>query len=106
VSWDEALDYIAKRMRAVGPEAVGLWAGHGGFTPGGTITVQMMQRFANMYTCSHVMPPVPHPSLAASKLNLPQKETPPRGARAFSLGSRHRKWEEAVKRSDYAKGRV
>jgi hypothetical protein len=48
-------------------------------------------------------------SLAASKLNLPQKETPPRGARAFSLfslGSRHRKWEEAVKRSDYAKGRV
>jgi anaerobic selenocysteine-containing dehydrogenase len=45
-SWDEALDFIAKRMRAVGPEAVGLWAGHGGFTPGGAVTVQMMQRFS------------------------------------------------------------
>jgi len=33
VSWDQALDFIVKRMRVVGPEAVGLWAGHGGFTP-------------------------------------------------------------------------
>src|SRR4029450_7364911 len=41
-SWDEALDFITKRMRAVGSEA--LWAGHGGFTPGGAVTVQMMQR--------------------------------------------------------------
>jgi len=40
VSWDEALDFIVKRMRAVGPEAVGPWAGHGGFTPGGAVTVQ------------------------------------------------------------------
>src|SRR5262244_1969169 len=45
VSWDEALDFIVKRMRAVGPEAVGLWAGHGGFTPGSAVTVQMMQPF-------------------------------------------------------------
>jgi anaerobic selenocysteine-containing dehydrogenase len=38
---------IVKRMRAVGPEAVGLWAGHGGFTPGSAVTVQMMNRFSN-----------------------------------------------------------
>src|SRR5689334_17163691 len=36
-------------MQKVGPEASGLWAGHGGFTPGSTVTVQMMQRFANIY---------------------------------------------------------
>jgi anaerobic selenocysteine-containing dehydrogenase len=51
VSWDEALDFIARRMRKVGPEAVGLWAGHGGFTPGSAVTVQMMQRFSNIYGC-------------------------------------------------------
>jgi anaerobic selenocysteine-containing dehydrogenase len=51
VSWDEALDFIVKRMRAVGPEAVGLWTGHDGFTPGGAVTVQMMNRFSNMYGC-------------------------------------------------------
>ena len=51
VSWDEALDFIVRRMRKVGPEAVGLWAGHGGFTPGSAVTVQMMQRFSNIYGC-------------------------------------------------------
>jgi len=51
VSWDEALDFIARRMRTVGPEAVGLWAGHWGFTPGSTVTVQLMQRFSNIYGC-------------------------------------------------------
>jgi hypothetical protein len=56
VSWDEALDFISRRMRKVGPEAVGLWAGHGGFTPGSTVTVQMMQRFANMYGCQNWHP--------------------------------------------------
>src|SRR5437762_4519422 len=29
VSWDEALDRIVARMRAAGPPAVGVWAGHG-----------------------------------------------------------------------------
>jgi anaerobic selenocysteine-containing dehydrogenase len=56
VSWDEALDFMAKRMRAAGPEAVGLWAGHGGFTAGGAMTVQLMQRFANMYGCQNWHP--------------------------------------------------
>jgi anaerobic selenocysteine-containing dehydrogenase len=51
VSWDEALDFMAKRMRAVGPEAVGLWAGHGAFTTGSAISVQLMHRFAEMYGC-------------------------------------------------------
>jgi anaerobic selenocysteine-containing dehydrogenase len=51
VSWDEAFEFILMRMRKVGPEAVGLWAGHGGFTPGSAVTVQMMQRFSNMYGC-------------------------------------------------------
>jgi anaerobic selenocysteine-containing dehydrogenase len=49
VSWDEALDFIVKRMQAVGSEAVGVWAGHGGFTTGSAVTVQMMQRFSNIY---------------------------------------------------------
>jgi anaerobic selenocysteine-containing dehydrogenase len=58
VSWDEALDFIVRGMRKVGPEAVGLWAGHGGFTPGSAVTVQMMQRFANinMYGCQNWHP--------------------------------------------------
>jgi anaerobic selenocysteine-containing dehydrogenase len=51
VSWDEALDFMAKRMQAAGPQTVGLWAGHGGFTPGSAVTFQMMQRFANLYGC-------------------------------------------------------
>src|SRR3954467_1065988 len=37
VSWDEAIAFIAGRMTKVGPEATGLWAGHGSFTPGGAI---------------------------------------------------------------------
>ena len=56
VSWDEALDYVAKRMQAAGPEAVGLWAGHGAFANGSTMTVQLMQRFANMYGCQNWHP--------------------------------------------------
>jgi len=56
VSWDEALDFIAKQMRSAGPEAVGLWAGHGGFTAGSAMTVQLMQRFANIYGCQNWHP--------------------------------------------------
>ena len=55
-SWDEALELMAKRMRAVGPESVGLWASHGGFTTGATLTVQLMQRFANIYGCQNWHP--------------------------------------------------
>jgi anaerobic selenocysteine-containing dehydrogenase len=56
VSWDEALDFVAKRMRSAGPEAVGLWSGHGSFTTGSAITVQLMQRFASLYGCQNWHP--------------------------------------------------
>ena len=56
VSWDEALDFMARRMRSVGPEAVGLWSGHGSFTTGSPITVQLMQRFAALYGCQNWHP--------------------------------------------------
>jgi len=56
VNWDEALDFIVTRLRTVGPEAVGLWAGHGGFTPGSAVTVRMMQRFSNIYGCQNWHP--------------------------------------------------
>ena len=62
-SWDEALDFIVKRMRKVGPEAVGLWAGHGSFTSGSAVTVQMMYRFANIYGCQSW-----HPAMICSGL--------------------------------------
>jgi anaerobic selenocysteine-containing dehydrogenase len=52
-SWDEALDLIASRMRAAGPEAVGIWSGHGlGANNYGTrIAGHLNRRFANLYGC-------------------------------------------------------
>jgi anaerobic selenocysteine-containing dehydrogenase len=52
-SWDEALDLIAARMRAAGPEAVGLWAGHGLFASnyGTRVGAHLLRRFANFYGC-------------------------------------------------------
>jgi hypothetical protein len=55
VSWDEALD-IVRRLRKVGPEAVGRWAGHGSFTPGSAVTVAIMQRFAKYERMSDWQP--------------------------------------------------
>ena len=53
VSWDEALDRIVDRMRAAGPEAVGLWAGHGlaANNYGTRISSNLNRRFANLYGC-------------------------------------------------------
>jgi anaerobic selenocysteine-containing dehydrogenase len=53
VSWDEALDRIADRMRAAGPEAVGLWGGHGlaANNYGTRIAATLNRRFANLYGC-------------------------------------------------------
>jgi len=50
-SWDEALDLIAGRMRAAGPGAVGLWAGHGlaANNYGTRISSHLNRRFANLY---------------------------------------------------------
>ncbi len=52
-SWDEALDRIVTRMRAAGPEAVGLWAGHGlaANNYGTRIASHLNRRFANLYGC-------------------------------------------------------
>ena len=52
-SWDEALDLIAARMRAAGPRAVGLWAGHGlaANNYGTRIAGHLNRRFANLYGC-------------------------------------------------------
>ncbi len=51
--WDEALDLVAERMRAVGREAVGLWSGHGLFANnyGTRIGSELLRRFANLYGC-------------------------------------------------------
>src|SRR5262245_57715872 len=53
VSWDEALDRIAERMRAAGREAVGLWSGHGlaANNYGTRIAGHLNRRFANFYGC-------------------------------------------------------
>jgi anaerobic selenocysteine-containing dehydrogenase len=50
-SWDEALDLIAARMRAAGPQAVGLWSGHGlaANNYGTRIASHLNRRFANLY---------------------------------------------------------
>ncbi len=51
--WDEALDRIADRMRAVGREAVGLWSGHGFFATnyGVRVNSELLRRFANLWGC-------------------------------------------------------
>ncbi|MGH6689800.1 MAG: molybdopterin-containing oxidoreductase family protein, partial [Gammaproteobacteria bacterium] len=53
VSWDEALDRIAERMRAAGREAVGVWSGHGlaANNYGTRIAGHLNRRFANFYGC-------------------------------------------------------
>ena len=51
VSWNEALDTIANRMREVGPTAVGFWPGHGNGSNDYAIGVkwQLIERFANLF---------------------------------------------------------
>ncbi|MEO1493112.1 MAG: molybdopterin-dependent oxidoreductase [Pseudomonadota bacterium] len=56
--WDSALDLIADKMRDVGPQAVGLWQGHGNAANDYGIGVKraQMERFANLYGCHHWNP--------------------------------------------------
>jgi anaerobic selenocysteine-containing dehydrogenase len=56
--WDMALDLIAEKMRDVGPEAVGLWQGHGNAANDYGVGVKraQMDRFANLYGCQHWNP--------------------------------------------------
>ncbi|MEM9047529.1 MAG: molybdopterin-dependent oxidoreductase [Pseudomonadota bacterium] len=53
IGWDGALDRIAAAMRAVGPQAVGLWQGHGNAVNDYGVGVKrgQMERFANLYGC-------------------------------------------------------
>ena len=57
-SWDEALDLIADRMQAAGPQAVGMWQGHGNAVNdyGTGVKRGQMERFANLYGCQHWNP--------------------------------------------------
>jgi anaerobic selenocysteine-containing dehydrogenase len=49
-TWDEALDAIAARMRAVGPESVAMWTGHGlaANNYGTRLHGYLVRRFANL----------------------------------------------------------
>ena len=51
VAWDEALDTIAARMRAVGRESVAVWTGHGlaANNYGTRLHGYLMRRFSNLY---------------------------------------------------------
>lgn len=53
LGWDAALDLIAGRMDAVGPQAVGVWQGHGiGVNDYGVGAKRgLIERFANLYGC-------------------------------------------------------
>jgi len=59
-TWDEALDFIAARMKKVGREAVGLWAGHGLFANnyGTRVGAHLLRRFANFYGCQWWSPTI------------------------------------------------
>ncbi|MBI2467117.1 MAG: molybdopterin-dependent oxidoreductase [Candidatus Rokubacteria bacterium] len=52
-TWDEALERIVAAMRQVGPEAVGLWSGHGLFANnyGTRVGSHLLRRFANFWGC-------------------------------------------------------
>ncbi|HET7786527.1 MAG TPA: molybdopterin-dependent oxidoreductase [Myxococcales bacterium] len=53
IGWDDALDALAEKARAVGPAKVGTWSGHGFFANdyGTRISSELLRRFANLYGC-------------------------------------------------------
>jgi len=59
-TWDEALDTIATRMRAVGREAVATWSGHGIFANnyGTRIHSHLLRRFSNIHGCQWWSPAI------------------------------------------------
>ena len=58
IGWEEALDLMAAKMKAVGREAVGFWQGHGNAANdyGFGLKRGQMERFANLYGCQHWNP--------------------------------------------------
>src|SRR5215470_18458684 len=59
-TWDEALDTITARMRAVGREAVATWSGHGVFANnyGTRIHSHLLRRFSNIWGCQWWSPAI------------------------------------------------
>jgi anaerobic selenocysteine-containing dehydrogenase len=53
MTWDDALDRMAAKMREVGREAVGFWQGHGNMANDYAFGLKraQMDRFANLYGC-------------------------------------------------------
>lgn len=58
IDWDDALDYIADKMRSVGREAVGFWQGHGNWNNDYAFGLKrgQMDRFSNLYGCQYWNP--------------------------------------------------
>lgn len=56
ISWDEALDFAAERLRAAGRERVAIWPGHGAIV--NTINYVLVQRFGNVYGCQAWQPSI------------------------------------------------
>ncbi|MBI4611109.1 MAG: molybdopterin-dependent oxidoreductase [Candidatus Rokubacteria bacterium] len=71
-SWDEALDLIVARMRAVGREAVATWSGHGVFANnyGTRLNSHLIRRFSNLYGCQWWSPAIICWGLGAFGLGL------------------------------------
>lgn len=57
-TWEECLDFIAYKMKAVGRESVGFWQGHGNAANdyGFGLKRGQMERFANIYGCQYWNP--------------------------------------------------
>jgi anaerobic selenocysteine-containing dehydrogenase len=51
--WDSTLDLVARHMLAAGPEAVGIWQGHGNAVNDYGVGLKrgLVERFANLYGC-------------------------------------------------------
>src|SRR4051812_22701757 len=72
VSWDDALDLVAEKARAVGRGGVGAWSGHGLFANdyGTRLNSELVRRFANLYGCQWWSPTIICWGLGAFGLGL------------------------------------
>ena len=72
VTWDDALDVVAERMRQAGAPAVGTWSGHGVFANnyGTRMHSHLLRRFANIYGCQWWSPAIICWALGAYGLGL------------------------------------
>ena len=72
MTWDDALDVVAERMRQAGAPAVGTWSGHGVFANnyGTRMHSHLLRRFANIYGCQWWSPAIICWALGAYGLGL------------------------------------